>query len=75
MSYINPIFTEIKEIEVHLHVLIIQRDYKEIIHITKFEKDTFEKKSRFATYKSVMTQYEFVNVVRNQFNINESCLW
>ena len=62
MSYINPIFSGNQRDRSAFTRFNYPEDYKEIIHITKFEKDTFEKKSRFATYTSVMTQYEFVNV-------------
>ncbi len=62
MSYINPIFSGNQRDRSAFTRFNYPEDYKEIIHITKFEKDAFEKKSRFATYKSVMTQYEFVNV-------------
>ena len=62
MSYINPIFTENQRDRSAFSRFNYPEDYKEIIHITKFEKDTFIEKSRSATYKSAMTQYEFVNV-------------
>ena len=62
MSYINPIFTENQRDKSAFSRFNYPEDYKEIIHITKFEKDTFIEKSRSATYKSAMTQYEFVNV-------------
>ena len=61
MSYINPIFNGNQRDRSAFTRFNYPEDYKEIIHITKFEKDTFEKKSRFATYTSAMTQYEFVN--------------
>ena len=62
MSYINPIFTENQRDRSAFSRFNYPEDYKEIIHITKFEKDTFIEKSRSTTYKSAMTQYEFVNV-------------
>ena len=62
MSYINPIFTQNQRDKSAFSRFNYPEDYKEIIHITKFEKDTFIEKSRSATYKSAMTQYEFVNV-------------
>ena len=36
-------------------------DYKETIHVTKFERDTFIRESRNASYQSNMTSYEFRN--------------
>ena len=35
-------------------------DYKEILHVTKFERDTFSEKK--GSYQSSMAQYEFVNI-------------
>ena len=45
----------------HLHVLIIQKIIRKTIHVTKFERDTFIRESRNASYQSNMTSYEFVN--------------
>ena len=62
MSYINPIFDSgIRESNAFTR-FNYPEDYKETIHITKFERDTFIKESRNASYQSNMTSYEFVNV-------------
>ena len=60
MSFINPVFTEQRARSAFTR-LNYPEDYKEIIHITKFEKDSFIKKSRTTSYKSSFTQYEIVN--------------
>ena len=44
----------------HLHDLIIQRIIKKNSY-TKFERDTFIRESRDATYQSNLTSYEFIN--------------
>ena len=59
MSYINPVFTNHRQKNAYAR-FNYPEDYKEIIHITKFERDSFTEDS--STYKSHMTQYEFVNV-------------
>ena len=61
MSYINPIFTNHRRRNAYSR-FNYPEDYKEILHVTKFERDTFIKESRASRYKSHMTQYEFVNV-------------
>ena len=62
MSYINPIFDSgIRESNAFTR-FNYPEDYKETIHITKFERDTFIRESRNASYQSNMTSYEFVNV-------------
>ena len=59
MSYINPIQTNQRSLNAYSR-FNYPEDYKEIIHITKFERDTFnDKKSEF---KSNLTSYEFVNI-------------
>ena len=60
MSFINPVFTEQRTRSAFTR-LNYPEDYKEIIHITKFEKDSFIEKSRSTSYKSSFTQYEIVN--------------
>ncbi len=60
MSFINPVFTEQRTRSAFTR-LNYPEDYKEIIHITKFEKDSFIDKSRSTSYKSSFTQYEIVN--------------
>tara|TARA_A100001035_G_C27683061_1_gene454051 strand:- start:57 stop:947 length:891 start_codon:yes stop_codon:yes gene_type:complete len=61
MSYINPIQTGSRESNAYSR-FNYPEDYKETIHVTKFERDTFIRESRNATYQSNMTSYEFVNV-------------
>ena len=62
MSYINPIFDSgIRESNAFTR-FNYPEDYKETIHITKFERDTFIRESRNASYQSDLTSYEFVNV-------------
>ena len=60
MSYINPIFTNKRQLNAYSR-FNYPEDYKEIIHLTKFERDTFLDNPQ-ADYKSTMTTYEFVNV-------------
>ena len=62
MSYINPVFTSSQRDRSAFTRFNYPEDYKEIIHITKFERDSFIKHSRSTNYKSSMTQFEFVNV-------------
>ena len=62
MSYINPIFNSGIRDENAFTRFNYPEDYKETIHITKFERDTFIRESRNASYQSNMTSYEFVNV-------------
>ena len=62
MSYINPIFNSgIRDSNAFTR-FNYPEDYKETIHITKFERDTFIEESRNASYQSDITSYEFVNV-------------
>ena len=62
MSYINPIFNSgIRDSNAFTR-FNYPEDYKETIHITKFERDTFIRESRNASYQSEITSYEFVNV-------------
>lgn len=59
MTYINPVKTNKRDYSAFTR-FNYPEDYKEIIHITKFERDTFtESKSE---YKSNMSSYEFVNI-------------
>ena len=59
MSYINPIQTNKRDFAAYSR-FNYPEDYKEIIHITKFERDTFTNQE--AEYKSNLSSYEFVNV-------------
>ena len=59
MTYINPVKTNKRDYSAFTR-FNYPEDYKEIIHITKFERDTFtDGKSE---YKSNMSSYEFVNI-------------
>ena len=62
MSYINPIFDSGIRNSNAFTRFNYPEDYKETIHLTKFERDTFIRESRNASYQSNMTSYEFVNV-------------
>ena len=59
MSYINPIQTNQRNTAAYSR-FNYPEDYKEIIHITKFERDTFIGPS--GGYKSALSSYEFVNI-------------
>ena len=59
MSFINPVFTKQRDLSAFTR-FNYPEEYKEIIHITKFERDSFTKDS--SDYKSSFTQFEFVNV-------------
>ena len=59
MSFINPIQTNQRRTDAYTR-FNYPEDYKEIIHITKFERDTFIDGNR--EYKSNMSSYEFVNI-------------
>jgi len=58
MTYINPISTNKRDLNAYGR-FNYPDDYKEIIHLTKFERDTFGKPKE---YQSRLTTYEFVNV-------------
>ena len=62
MSYINPIFESGIRDNNAFARFNYPEDYKETIHVTKFERDTFIEESRNASYQSDITSYEFVNV-------------
>ena len=59
MTYINPISARDKRVSNAYGRFNYPEDYKEIIHLTKFERDTFGKPKE---YQSRLTTYEFVNV-------------
>ena len=65
MSYINPIFDSgIRESNAFTR-FNYPEDYKEIIHLTKFERDTFVEPDPLGPkpeYQSRLSTYEFVNV-------------
>ena len=58
MTYINPISTNKRDLNAYGR-FNYPDDYKEIIHLTKFERDTFGDSRE---YKSRLSTYEFVNV-------------
>ena len=59
MSYINPIMTRKRDYSAYSR-FNYPEDYKEILHVTKFERDSFGEKK--GSYQSSMAHYEFVNV-------------
>ena len=59
MSYINPIMTKKRDYSAYSR-FNYPEDYKEILHVTKFERDSFSEKK--GSYQSSMAHYEFVNV-------------
>ena len=61
MTYINPIQTGSRQANAYSR-FNYPEEYKETIHITKFERDTFIRESRNSSYQSDITMYEFVNV-------------
>ena len=60
MSYINPIMTKKRDYSAYSR-FSYPETYKEIIHLTKFERDTFLE-NKNPEYKSSMSTYEFVNI-------------
>ena len=62
MTYINPIFTQDSDVDYAFSRFNYPDDYKEVIRVTKFERDTFIKDSRDASYQSDLTCYKFKNV-------------
>ena len=62
MTYINPIQGNKRNSSAYTR-FNYPRDYKEIIHITKFERVTFiDKHPLTSDYKTNLTSYEFVNI-------------
>ena len=59
MSYINPIMTKKRDYSAYSR-FNYPEDYKEILHVTKFERDSFGEKK--GSYQSSLAHYEFVNV-------------
>ena len=60
MTYINPVQNGISNSAAYTR-FNYPEDYKEKIYVTKFERDTFIKESRAASYQSDMSSYEFIN--------------
>ena len=61
MSYINPIQTRQRNINAYSR-FNYPDTYKEIIHLSKFERDTFIDDRLKGDYSTRVTTYEFVNV-------------
>ena len=61
MTYINPIQTSKRQTNAYTR-FNYPDDYKEIIHITKFERDTFKQSPSTVDYQSNLSSYEFVNI-------------
>ena len=61
MTYINPTQTGKRQVNAFTR-FNYPEDYKEIIHITKFERDTFKQSSSTVDYHSYKSSYEFVNI-------------
>ena len=62
MTYINPVQTDKRNLSAFTR-FNYPEDYKEILHVTKFERDTFIKEPRrFESGQTTMMSYEFVNV-------------
>ena len=59
MTFINPVVGDQRRTNAYTR-FSYPEDYKEIIHITKFERDTFIEGA--ADYKSALSSYEFVNI-------------
>lgn len=62
MTYINPISTSDSDVDNGFSRFNYPDDYKEVIRVTKFERDTFIEESRNASYQSDLTCYKFKNV-------------
>ena len=60
MTYINPVFTGLRNSNAYTR-FNYPETYKETIHISKFERDTFTSRAVNRTYRSNITSYEFVN--------------
>ena len=61
MTYINPISTNKRDLNAYAR-FNYPEDYKEIIHLTKFERDTFIDPQSSTEYQSRLSTYEFINV-------------
>ena len=59
MSFINPIKGNKRDFAAFSR-FNYPEEYKEILHVTKFERDAFTEKK--GSYQSGMAQYEFVNI-------------
>ncbi len=61
MTYINPVQTSQRQTNAYTR-FNYPEDYKEIIHVTKFERDSFKESPSTVDYQSNMSSYEFVNI-------------
>ena len=61
MSYINPIQTNQRRFNAYSR-FNYPENYKEILHVSKFERDTFVGDELKGDYKTEITTYEFVNI-------------
>ena len=59
MSYINPVQKNKRDYAAYTR-FNYPEDYKEILHVTKFERDSFGEKK--GSYQSSLAHYEFVNI-------------
>ena len=59
MSYINPVQKNKRDYAAYTR-FNYPEDYKEILHVTKFERDSFNEEK--GEYQSSMAHYEFVNI-------------
>ena len=64
MTYINPIETRQRDYSAYSR-FNYPEDYKEILHVTKFERDAFNDKK--GVYQSSLAHYEFVNAWPTDF--------
>ena len=64
MTYINPVQKRKRDYAAYTR-FNYPEDYKEILHVTKFERDSFNEGQ--SEYKSTMAHYEFVNIWPTDF--------
>tara|TARA_B100000886_G_scaffold289558_1_gene214718 strand:+ start:798 stop:1628 length:831 start_codon:yes stop_codon:yes gene_type:complete len=64
MTYINPIQKRKRDYAAYTR-FNYPEDYKEILHVTKFERDSFSQKK--SDYKSAVVHYEFINIWPTDF--------
>ena len=64
MTYINPVQKQKRDYAAYTR-FNYPEDYKEILHVTKFERDSFNEGQ--SEYKSTMAHYEFVNIWPTDF--------
>ena len=64
MTYINPVQKRKRDYAAYTR-FNYPEDYKEILHVTKFERDSFAEKK--GDYKSTTVHYEFINIWPTDF--------